>query len=94
MTQPIEHDVVWPARAQGYEQVWMVGVSMGGFGTLHYASMFPRSLDGIYALGRYDERIDYSRALTPALSDAETVCVRDLLKNRPPRPSRKGRNPS
>jgi hypothetical protein len=51
-------------------------------------------LDNIYALGRYDERIDYARPLTPALPDAEAVWVRDLLKNRPERPSRKGRNPS
>ena len=48
-------------------------------------------LDGIYALGRYDERIDYARPLTPALSDAEAVWVRDLLKDRPPRRSGKGR---
>jgi hypothetical protein len=51
-------------------------------------------LDSIYALGRYDERIDYARPLTPALSDAEAVWVRDLLKERSPRSSRKGRNPS
>jgi hypothetical protein len=51
-------------------------------------------LDGIYALGRYDERIDYTRPLTPALSDAEGVWVRDILKDRSPRSSRKGRNPS
>ncbi len=50
-------------------------------------------LDGIYSLGRYDERIDYARPLTPALLDAEAVWVRDLLKDRPPRSSRKGRNP-
>src|SRR4051812_6356170 len=28
----LEHDVIRPARAKGYEQVWMAGVSMGGFG--------------------------------------------------------------
>jgi hypothetical protein len=44
-------------------------------------------IDGIYSLGRYDERIDYSRPLTPALSDADAVWVRDLLKDRVPRSS-------
>jgi hypothetical protein len=39
-------------------------------------------VEGIYALGRYDERIDYTRPLTPALSDAEIVWVQDLLKDR------------
>jgi hypothetical protein len=51
-------------------------------------------LDGIYALGRYDERIDYTRPLTPSLSDAEARWVREALKNRSPRSSRKGRPPS
>jgi hypothetical protein len=51
-------------------------------------------LDGIYALGRYDERIDYARPLVPALSKAEAAWVRDLLKDQPPRPSSKGRRPS
>jgi Protein of unknown function (DUF4058) len=51
-------------------------------------------LDGIYTLGRYTERIDYSRPLTPALSDAEAARVRDLLKNQPRHSARRGRNPS
>jgi Protein of unknown function (DUF4058) len=39
-------------------------------------------LDGIYSLGRYDERIDYTRPLTPALSEADAVWVKELLKGR------------
>jgi hypothetical protein len=50
-------------------------------------------LDGIYALGCYDERLDYARSLDPPLSEIETVGVRDLLKNRPARSARKGRHP-
>lgn len=47
----IEHDVVARAVAAGhYEQVWMVGVSMGGFGALHYAASFPARLDGVLVL--------------------------------------------
>jgi hypothetical protein len=37
-------------------------------------------IDGIYALGRYDERIDYTRPLVPALSKADAALVRNLLK--------------
>jgi hypothetical protein len=51
-------------------------------------------LDGIYALGRYDERIDYTRPLTPALSAADAGWVRELLKNRPARSGRRGRRSS
>jgi hypothetical protein len=37
-------------------------------------------LDGIYALGRYDERIDYTRPLDPALSDVDAAWLRDLQR--------------
>lgn len=46
----IDRYVVSPAIANRYEQVWMVGVSMGGFGTLHYAASFPWRLDGVLVL--------------------------------------------
>ncbi len=46
----LEHDVVLPALTKRYEQVWMVGVSMGGFGALHYASTFTEELDGLLLL--------------------------------------------
>ena len=40
-------------------------------------------IDSIYALGRYDQRIDYTRPLTPALSSEDGAWVQELLKNRP-----------
>ena len=51
-------------------------------------------IDGIYQLGRYDERIDYSQPLVPALSDTEARWVRDHLKGRTPSSPRKGRSRS
>jgi hypothetical protein len=48
-------------------------------------------IDDIYEIARYDEQIDYTRRLTPALSDAEAIAVRELLKDRAPKPRRKGR---
>jgi hypothetical protein len=39
-------------------------------------------IDRIYSRWRYDELIDYSRPLTPTLSDAESAVVRTLLKGR------------
>jgi hypothetical protein len=41
-------------------------------------------LDGIYSLGRYDEQIDYTLPLTPALAKDDAAWVRDLLKARAP----------
>jgi len=51
-------------------------------------------VDGIYELGRYDERIDYSRPLIPSLSDADADWVRDNLKDRRSRSTGKGKKPS
>jgi hypothetical protein len=40
-------------------------------------------LDTIYALGRYAERIDYTRPLSPALKGEDAAWVRDLLWEQP-----------
>jgi hypothetical protein len=39
-------------------------------------------LDGIYALGRYGERIDYKKPLHPALTNGDATWVRQVLRNR------------
>ena len=51
-------------------------------------------LADIYSLGRYDEEIDYTRSLTPSLSDEDAGWIRDVLKDRVPRSKRKSRPPS
>ena len=47
-------------------------------------------IDGIYSLGRYEERIDYSQPLNPPLPDADAAWVQEVLKERRPRSVRKG----
>jgi hypothetical protein len=42
-------------------------------------------IDDIYSYGRYAERIDYSKPLTPALKNEDAAYVRELLKGRAPR---------
>jgi Protein of unknown function (DUF4058) len=41
-------------------------------------------LEEIYSLARYDERIHYAAPLAPPLSEADAVCVRELLGGRKP----------
>lgn len=48
----IEEDVVAPLRA-GYEQVWLMGVSMGGFGALHYAQQHADEVDAVAVFAPY-----------------------------------------
>ena len=46
-------DVIAPARARGYAQIWLVGISLGAFGSLVYAAERPAGITGIVALGPY-----------------------------------------
>lgn len=47
------NDVVRPARARGYEQTWLMGLSLGGRGTLLYAHAHPEEITGVLALSPY-----------------------------------------
>ena len=52
-SERIQADVLGYGRVPGYEQVWMVGISMGGFGTLDYSQRHSGDVDGIFALAPY-----------------------------------------
>ncbi|HYD42502.1 MAG TPA: alpha/beta hydrolase [Anaeromyxobacter sp.] len=49
----LEADVLGPARQKGYARTWLIGPSMGGFGSLFYASQRPGEVDGVLALAPY-----------------------------------------
>jgi hypothetical protein len=53
----LRDDVIAPARAQGYRRLWLVGISLGGFGALAYASVHGRDaavgVDGVLAVAPY-----------------------------------------
>ncbi|RZL90382.1 MAG: alpha/beta hydrolase [Variovorax sp.] len=49
----LHDDVIAPARAQGYRAIWIVGISVGGFGGMVYAENRPGELAGLVALAPY-----------------------------------------
>jgi pimeloyl-ACP methyl ester carboxylesterase len=49
----LKEDVITPAKQQGYRQVWLVGISLGGFGALWYDIENPGDLAGVVALAPY-----------------------------------------
>jgi len=49
----LHEDVIAPARAKGYDEVWLVGVSMGGLGALLYAQQYPEDVAGICLLAPF-----------------------------------------
>jgi pimeloyl-ACP methyl ester carboxylesterase len=49
----LKEDVIDPAKLQGYRNIWLVGISLGGFGSLWYDLENPGDLAGIVALSPY-----------------------------------------
>ncbi|MGQ0751735.1 MAG: alpha/beta fold hydrolase [Betaproteobacteria bacterium] len=46
-------EVIVPAQAAGYEKIWLVGISLGGFGALSYAARHPKNVAGLVLLAPY-----------------------------------------
>lgn len=53
LPQRLEQDIIAPARAKGYREIWLVGTSMGGLGALMYLTDHPRDVDGVILLGPF-----------------------------------------
>lgn len=51
--QRLQADVVRPARAQGYRQIWLVGISLGGFAALGFGARHGDEIDGIVTIAPY-----------------------------------------
>jgi pimeloyl-ACP methyl ester carboxylesterase len=49
----LKEDVIEPARREGYEHFWLVGVSMGGLGALLYAREHPDDVSGVYIISPF-----------------------------------------
>jgi pimeloyl-ACP methyl ester carboxylesterase len=62
----LREDVIAPAIAQGYEQIWLVGVSMGGLGALLYIREYPRDIAGVVALAPFLGDDDMVQEITKA----------------------------
>ena len=51
---PRLHDeIIAPARARGYREVWLLGASLGGMGALLYDRTHPGEVDGLILLAPY-----------------------------------------
>lgn len=49
----ITDDVITRARAAGYEDIWLAGVSLGGFGAAMYAARHPSHIQGLMLFAPY-----------------------------------------
>jgi pimeloyl-ACP methyl ester carboxylesterase len=46
-------DVIEPARAQGYRRIWLMGISLGGLGSLIYAREHAARIEGVILLAPF-----------------------------------------
>jgi len=53
LEERLTEDVILPAKAKGYERIWLVGASMGGLGSILYLRKHPEYIDGVLLLGPY-----------------------------------------
>lgn len=60
MLPRVHEDVFTPLlAAKKYEKRWIMGMSMGGFGSLFYAKHYPEDVDGVFAMAPWlgDEKL-------------------------------------
>jgi pimeloyl-ACP methyl ester carboxylesterase len=51
--EAMQEDVVAPARARGVRDVWLAGISLGGYGALLYDARHPGEIAGVVAIAPY-----------------------------------------
>lgn len=62
----LHHQLIIPARAQGYRAIWLAGISIGGYIATAYADRYPGHINGLLLLAPYPG----SRIATNAIHNA------------------------
>lgn len=53
MVRRLHDEIIVPARAQGYHDIWLAGASMGGMGALLYELKYPHDVRGLVLFAPY-----------------------------------------
>lgn len=53
IVQRLHTDIILPAMAEGYRHIWLVGVSLGGYGALLYTKEHPENVSGVITIAPY-----------------------------------------
>jgi pimeloyl-ACP methyl ester carboxylesterase len=62
----LREDVIIPAKEKGYDQIWLIGISLGGLGALWYDGRFPGDVAGLVAIAPYLGEAETSREVSLA----------------------------
>jgi pimeloyl-ACP methyl ester carboxylesterase len=77
--QRLHDQVIGPARARGVQNVWLLGISLGGLFAMAYASRYPGQVNGVLALAPYLGRRTLLTEITRAGSPAAWAAGRQPL---------------
>ncbi|MDQ2068683.1 serine aminopeptidase domain-containing protein [Natronospira bacteriovora] len=66
ITDRLHEDVIQPAIEQGYEHIWIAGISMGGMGAVLYVDDYPDQVRGVILFAPYTG----GRAMVRAVDEA------------------------
>jgi enterochelin esterase-like enzyme len=53
IVQRLLNEVILPAKQQGYQQIWLAGISLGGYGSLLYSMRGAQAIDGIFIMAPF-----------------------------------------
>lgn len=53
LVERLKIDLIEPAKAKGYENIFLVGASMGGLGAIIYSRFYPDDVTGVYAISPF-----------------------------------------
>lgn len=53
LVQRLHDDVIKPARTKGYTSIWLIGISLGGYGSLLYTSQHDNEISGIFLMAPF-----------------------------------------
>lgn len=58
--------VILPAKSDGYKEIYLIGISMGGHGVLLYATKYPNDIEAIFVLSPFISGSRQSNAIVKA----------------------------
>ena len=53
VVERLHNDIIIPARKKGYTHIWLVGISLGGYGSLLYSQEYANHINGLFLMAPF-----------------------------------------
>ncbi len=53
VVERLHNDIIIPAKEKGYTQIWLVGISLGGYGSLLYSQEYASDINGLFLMAPF-----------------------------------------